>query len=494
MIKKFSPWLLLVFLALVWRAIYAYWSLASDHYLVPPGPDGASHTSQIANQMNGHWAIIANGNYPQGFHILMALLAKVFGITAFQAVLWLTPLLLVIPILVVYFVGRKFFNSVIVGSVAASAWAVIALSPVRSYGDGNYPNLLAASVIMPLCILSIYRFVSRPSVKRAIISLLLVIMIAVTHHLTLGYMIIILAPWWFVMTVERFWSVRADRRALIKTLVGFFVIVLMVGVFILLYRGPLLSYLAVLKEGGNLSRYLAGDSNVISVMKELEINGPLLVIIGLVGLGFLMFSKENHPLKLLFASWILVLWLMGTVPDVGLPGRFIRELAIPLSLMIGYLAHFWYEHTPKLKPALLTPLLVITLLVSVWIAALSRPFALPDPYRPLMRLQHDEEAALPVLNQSSAAVIIANNGNPYLSYLVNKRVIIITYPTQVQSVVALNPSALIYIAERPPLTEDDPFYSHFDEIKMTMQQVPNQKQIVKLTNGSVVNRLSGPGY
>lgn len=486
--RNISPWLILVFVAVIWRLIYAYWTPAIGHYVVPPGDDGAVHIQTINEFLHGHLTLIGPNSYPHGFHIMMAVVAKIFGLSALAAVVWITPLLIVIPIVVVYYVGKHFFHSALAGAVAAAAWAFMALAPVRALGDGNYPNLFAASVLMPLALLALYRYVIAPKMFKIIAVVVLTVLIAFMHHLTLVYLVAISIPWLLVMTFEKLWDIHRHKKALRIVLASLFAITLVVTLFILLYGKLLLPYLAIANQGGSLSQYLGGDSSTLSLMQVLEINGPLLVLLGLVGLLALMTSAQERYIKLFFASWVLMLLALGSVSIVGLPGRFVRELAVPFSLLIGFLFQFLYDHTtPRLRNVLI-PSVVVMLLGEVWFSGFNRPFALPDPYKPIMRVQHEEEIAFVQLDNLTPTgnTILANNTNPFLPFLVHHTVQVPFVPTDVVEIIRNPQVTTIYIATAPPLTADYPFYVHNGEISAALASIPQLKLRYTLSNGSKI--------
>ncbi len=491
--RQISPWLILVFGAVIWQLIYVYWTPVVERYMVPPGDDAAVHIQGITELLSGQWSLFGANGYPHGFHIVMALIAKLTGLSALLSVLWFTPLLLVAPIFVIYYVGKKLFDNALVGAVAAGAWVFIALAPIRAFGDGNYPNLVASSILMPLCLLWLYRLTSAPSLKKTVPVVISLVLLALVHHLTLVYLIAVTVPWLIITTAEKAWELRHQKGAVRIVMTGLLIMVFAMGVFWFLYGKILAPYIAVVKAGGNLAHYLGGDSSTLSILQILEINHPVLIILGLVGLLALMLSRLERSLKLLFASWILVLFALGAVPIVGLPGRFVRELAIPCSLLIGYLALFLYQHSiPKVRDWLI-PLFVVVVLGAVWLDNFAQPFALPDPFKPLMRMQHEEEPAIPVLQNFPTETVIATNSNPFLPYLlVNKRVIIIRDPGEVSGAVKNYPTALLYLAKQPPLSEGYPFFALAPQIFITLDAVPSKKLIQTLANGSKVYQLIPP--
>ncbi len=486
--RPVSSWWILVLVAFAWRLTYAYWPPLFDHYLVPAGDDAAFHISQIAVMMSGKWALFASNGYPLGFHMILAVLAKLTGLSAMKAVIWLTPPLLALPVIIIYFVGKALFESELVGAVAAAAWGIMALAPVRGYSDGNYPDLLAASIFLPLAILFIYRAVNTPKLKYFIASLFFVIAILLVHHLSLGFLIVIISPWLVIMLLEKMWEARKDFRVVKIALTSLLSLIALAVLLWAFYHTLLTPYLDVLRNGGNLSGFLGGDSGKLTWSLLLEINNPALVIVGLVGMLAIMISPVRRSLKLLMASWVLMLLLFSVGVSVGLTGRFARELAIPFALSIGYLAQFLSNHTaPKLRHAVI-PLVITFFFSTVWVSGFNRPFALPDPFQPLMRLQHDEEPAIPIIinNTASSEVVIANNSNPFLEFLLPRTTIVIHDPATVPSVIANYSSATIYVAVAPPFSQGYPFFQDNAAVSDALRALPNLTLVRKLPNRSAI--------
>jgi len=490
---KLSPWLLLVLAALAWRIIYAYWTPLVNRYVVPPGDDPAFHLPRIADNLAGHWGLLENG-YPLGFHFVTALVAKIANWDALTAIRLVGPALLVLPIPILYFVGKRLFSSAAAGAFAAAAWAFLALAPVRAYGDGNYPNMLAGGVLLPLGLLFLLGSIRKPNRKTIISTVVIFVAIAFIHHLTFAYSIVLALPlllWWSWQILTH--PERKGNRPLI--LAG--AVVVATGLGLLLwpfYKPLLLPFLETLRTQGTLASFFGAQSTPITWQGLLEVHNPFFLMLGLAGGFLILVSNLERPIKVLLTGWIGLLWLLSTTSVFGLPERFARELAVPLALAAGYFLSFFFQQAKTWPGRLIFLALPLLLIFSDWRASFQRPFALPDPYKPLIRVQHEEEFALAALRDAvpPGTTILANNSNPYLPFLVQEKVIIVPHPDQVTSLIASQPISLLYIGSRPPLTPEDiyPFYVSFDAIREQMMATPNKEKIAELPSGTEIYRLS----
>jgi hypothetical protein len=490
---KLSPWLLLVLAALIWRAVYAYWTPTHFNYLVPPGDDAANHLYYITTMLQNKISLVTSG-YPMGFHLIIIALTKILHMTALKAVIWFTPLLLILPIISIYLAGKKIFESEMVGAVAAAIWAFIALGPVRAFGDGNYPNLLASSVILPLAVAYVYLLVSKPSWKNLIYAVVFSMLIVLTHHLTVVYLLIAVGPWALIYGVNQLWKKRHHEKIgmILWVIVG---ILLFVGLGWLII-GPIATpFIENIIQGRSLAEYFGSGSNSVSWQMLLELNNPVLVYTGLIGLVAMLFSRTRFPQKMLMIFWVLILIWFSTTSFFGLPGRFVRELAIPLSLCGGFLGwQLWQWANAHRRGWMVVAIIVLGIGVD-FVGSFHRPYALPDPFHSLIRVSNDQSGAFQFMNTITpeSGVIMANNGNPFIKYLVNRNVLTIISPTQLNGDVNHSDVFTIYIASRPPLTSEDvyPYYANYDQISAKMRTFSSFRLSAKYPDGTEIYTRSG---
>ncbi len=486
-----SPWLIVVAAVTIWRIIYAYWTPVVHHYVVPPGDDAAFHIAQVSNALSGHIALFTESGYPLGFHNIVASLAYLFHQNAITAIIWIGPALLVIPIPVLYFAGKRLFGSTIVGAAAAASWGVLALAPVRAFGDGNYPNLVGGSILLPFAVAAIYQFVvSKKTWRRAIPPIVLAIAIALTHHLSFIYLIVATFPWLILTVIDNLLHPHT-RRATLRYMAVTASVAVLLAVILGVVFGRLLAPYATALVQNNLVGIFGRESKPLDLAGFLEIHNPFFVILGLISALVLMLSKTARSLKLLVVTWLLTLIALSLVPTFGLPGRFAREAAIPLALCVGFLFDWlWHFLKPKrLQP--LVPITLVSMLVASSVFATYRPFALPDPFLALIRVPHEEEPSLAGLDRVTpeGGVILANNSDPFIHFLVHHPVVVLNSQYNVGEYLQMYHITTVYIGPKPALTDDSyPYYRTYDEITSAIEKAPGLTLLQQLKTGSRIYR------
>lgn len=479
--------------AVVWRLIYAYYPLINFHYIAPPGDDGAVHMQYITNLINNGLKITING-YPMGFHLLVVFLSRIFLQTPLNILVWFTPMLLVIPIPAIYFVGKKMFGHPAAGAFASIFWGVVALGPIRAYGDGNYPNLLASSFLLPFAVLYVYQLITKPKWKYLLLMLFFAALIICTHHLTLVYLAIAVVPWLLMIFSSYLMKAKLKKKIiLILALIISAIILALLSWFVM---GTLVRpFVDTILSGGSLASYFGAMSEPISLSQVMELNNPLLIIAGLISLLILMVSNNHRSQKLLIAFWVLILFAASSTSYFGLPGRFVRELAIPLSLIFGYATALVWDWSDKYKRGWMFVAIVLVGLSTEWVASWSRPYALPEPYKAIQRVQDEQETAYAWINahNDGKKTIISNNHNFYVPYLINNPVTIILSPAEVPTDLSSMGVQYILIGARPSQSDEAmyPYFANFNEIGARLQKIPNIKLVQKYKFGTSIYEYMG---
>lgn len=485
---RISPWLLLVLVAIIWRLVYAYYPLIYFHYVTPPGDDGAGHMYYISELIKGGFKL-SIGGYPTGFHYLVIILSRLLHQTTLNVLLWLTPGLMVIPIPAIYYAGRRIFNHPAAGAFAALFWSFIALSPVRAYGDGNYPNMLASSFFLPFAVTFFYLLINKYKWRYLILGLLFSAFIIFTHHLTLSYLVIAIIPWLISILTGYIFSAKLQRK--LWLIIGIIISILILFGLAWFVIGPTAKpYIETLLQGKSLATYFGIISEPISLPRMLELNNPLLIIAGLVGLLVLMFSHNNRPQKYLLAFWTLMLIWASSTSYFGLPGRFVRELAIPLSLAFGYGGYHLWTWAKQYRRGWMIIVIMITIVSIDWVSSFSRPYSLPQPFQSIQRVQNEQIEAYHWINShlENGQNVLSNNHNPYISYLINTSVYV---PSLIDAVPEKLPKwgiRYILIGARPSQSQEEqyPYFLHFDDISIKMQKIPDLQLVQEFKQGTKI--------
>ena len=470
-----SPWLFLVLVAIIWRLIYAYYPIIHFSNLTPPGDDGAGHMYYITKLVTEGYKIRING-YPMGFHLFVILISKILSQTPLNVLVWLTPGLMVIPMPVIYWSGKRTFSNPAAGALAAFVWSFIALSPVRAYGDGNYPNMLASSFYLPFAITAFYLLINKPRWRYLLSAILFSSLIIITHFLTLTYLIIAVIPWLIFVLASYIFSAKLHRKLVV--IIGIVASVLILSALAWFVIGPTVKpYIETLLQGKSLATYFGAISEPISLQQMQELNNPLIIIMGLIGLLILMLSHNNRPQKYLLAFWIVILFAASSSSYFGLPGRFVRELAIPLSLAFGYGAYHLWTWAKQYKRGWMVVAIIIIIISIDWVASFSRPYSLPQPFKSIQRVQGEQIETYDWLNAHIAEgqTVLSNNHNPYVSYLINTSVYVPTSTGAVPDKLPKWGITYILIGARPSQSREEqyPYFLHFDDISVKMQKIPD---------------------
>jgi hypothetical protein len=488
----FSDFRPLVIVAMAWRVIYAFWTPLVNRYIVPPGDDPVFHLARVADLLAGKWQLFFEG-YPLGWHLLTAIVAKIAGWDPLTAIRLIGPVLLVLPIPVLYFVGKRLFTET-AGALAALIWSFLALAPIRAYGDGNYPNMLAGSVLLPVGLLFLLMVVRRPERKIMVPTVAIFIALALVHHLTFIYSLLLALPllfWWSWQVLSR----PGRQRAWLNLTASTIIVVGGAGLLLWPFYQPLLGpFLKQLTSQGSLAFSFGAASTPVSLSRLLEIHNPLFIVLGVAGVLLILMAKIDRATSVLMVGWIGLLWLLSTTSIFGLPERFARELAIPLALTGGFFLSFLIDRAKTWGWRVIFLSLPLVIVFLDWRASFERPFALPDPYKPLIRVQREEEPAILKLKEATppGGTILANNSNPYLSFLVDRRVLIATNPDSIETTLVSELVTTLFIGSRPPLTPPDqyPFYSQFEAIRGRLLAVPNKEKVLALPTGTEIYRLN----
>ncbi len=488
-----SPWFLLPLVAIIWRLIYAYYPVIHFHYVTPPGDDGAVHMQYITNLISNGLKIDING-YPTGFHIIVVYFSKIFHQTPLNVLVWFTPILMVIPIIAIYYAGKKLFDHPAVGAFAALFWGFIALGPVRAYGDGNYPNLIASGFYLPLAITFYYLLINKPKWKYLILAIIFSVLIIITHHLTVVYLVIAIIPW--LISVFIGYVTKAKLRRKMLLIISVFVALIALTALSWIVIGPLAKpFVDVLLSGGSLASVFGAISKPVTLWQIEELNNPLLIIAGLIGLLILMVSNANRPIKYLFAFWILILFGFSITSYFGLPGRFVRELALPLSLTFGYGAFAVYNWADKYNRGWMARIIIILVISIDFVLSFSRPFALPQPFEFIQRVQEEQADAYKWVNDHNIdnKIVISNNANLYVPYLINSPVVTVLSPSNIPASAIVSSARYIIIGARPSQSGEDlyPYFAGFDQISAALKAIPNVKLVKEYKLGTLIYEYVG---
>ncbi|MEK7461443.1 MAG: hypothetical protein AAB647_04505 [Patescibacteria group bacterium] len=522
----FSLWYLLGLAIVIWRIIYAYWTPLVNQFPVPPGDDPIFHTGQIQSILTGNYHFFASG-YPLGFHYFATGFGRLFGWDAITTIRLIPPLLLVLPVVAIFFLGTVLFRRPQVGAFAAFLYAVFAQAPLFLFGDGGYPNLLAGHVLLPLALGLI--ILALRILKPVVIGLAIGVSLAIplVHHLSTIFFLLALIPLLAGPVQQLF---RQRGRLAIFFSLGLVMMVSLVSLGLWFGYQPFISGAFIsLRDSGNLAGFF-GQAIVAPLPPPAVMifwHGAIFLIIALHGWLVLAFHKEltqigntpgvtilsrakdtpgvkenlrkschkeNQPAKWWLSLWIFSLLAIGLVPALIFNQRFLRELVIPLALTGGFgLATTWDYLTRWRFARLGYGLALIVLAIVFWLGKSQAIFGFPAPFEYITRVGVDEKAAFVYLDKITpvGGVIAANHGNGYLPYLVHHPVIIYRDPATIPVISDNSAITTLFITALPPLVDPvsgPSLYRNLEEVSVALKTWPDFELVKTLPSGSVIYR------
>lgn len=413
-VKKY-PWQIILVLAIIIKLYLVYWGYFTYHYLVPPGDDTVNHYWMIKESLGlGFKSLISQ--YPKGFHWFVILLAKIFNKDYLYILTYWTPFLIILPTVSIYYLLRQFFSAK-TGVLTVLILLLASNFPTMAFVDGNYPDMLAYGFLTPLFFAFLFKYYKNKEYKNLIISTIILIIIFLTHHLTtvivLSILFLLIIALWF----RRFLKLKKISVKDIFFLAGLFIaIVFAYGLLSYLYNGLVSEFI------GGLFGKTATINNTyfnkpLGMGEYKEVIGGFMWFLGIFSLVYL-FLTGNHSqkLKYLIIIWFLVLFILSRFPNVSIPVRFARELAIPLTFSLAFLFNDIFDLqilTSKIKKIIAYGLFFIILVFNsqFYIGVGSLPDSFTDQvwYWPVDQEKIDFLAK----DYPGRTVVINKNANPY---------------------------------------------------------------------------------
>jgi hypothetical protein len=329
--------LLLVGLALLKLRLVYFWQL--DMGLpVPPGLDTGLHIEMVNDLLRGKHHLFANG-YPQGFHYLIAFLSTVTNqspLTIFSVVppLFVTLSAAALGYLAWTLAGRR------VAVITTIVYLMVTVYPLSGYLDGTYPNLLAGGVLAPVYLAWLVRMIKQPDRTNLIKLISLGLLIIVTHHLTAAWILLFTILFIGILMGIDVHEKRRSLRSVTQQPLFWAPIGTLLLAGLVYWPNLIRPLLAQRLPGGSLATVF-GDylSSPLGFGQYQEFLGVIPWVLGGIGLiwvltGETKLSREGRTALIL---WTILLFVLSRSPGIGLPSRFVRELALPLTLLSGCL-------------------------------------------------------------------------------------------------------------------------------------------------------------
>jgi hypothetical protein len=366
-------------LLLVGLGVFSYYNQLKYHYLVPPGGDATNHIQIVSRLLAGETGLLIH--FHSLWYVLTIIFMRLTGMSAVTAMAWLGPGLLVSATVALYLFNRRFFGPT-AGAVAATVFSLMTLQPLQTLNDGGFPNVLAAGTVLPLTLMAVeWPFSSRRPWLAVVVAIGAVMALLLAHHITALYGGLIIILFLFIQLLK--WLERRPLGKILVLVVPGLLYGLLVGLTHLLLTSHFASTIQGLASSVvttnsifpyiHLTGHLDNPNAIIDLSNYRDYIGWAPVYLGIGGLigalGWLVFGRESAGKRgaTLLILWTTILAVASQQNGLGFPIRLARDLAVPLTLLVGLLAQMIvsYVHARQL-PRMLGWLVIILCLSLGW--------------------------------------------------------------------------------------------------------------------------------
>lgn len=419
---------LYIFVAVVFLLIcklyLLYFPINFYGYLVPPGEDPVNHLLIINQILAGHWSF----TYPPLFHGLIAFFSNLFSIDPMQLMKVVTPALVVLPAIAVYF-----FLSKNVSRLAGFAGFFICLIASNyglvAYVDGNYPNILAAGFFMPIALGFIALSFKKNTKANLVYGAIFMLLMILTHHLTTAIFLTIMIAYLIVIAIWR----RFDKSAPKLGKIAFVLLGLLILAVTLIATTGLKEVFLDAYRNFSLTGSVNGVTTFLQVpaySDYADSTGQLAFYFGILGMAYLVSmlrrpnEEVNKPMIVLLLCWFAVTYLLSRTFFVGLPARIARETALPLIMAAAIFIDDVIRHRPSITEKTLLLGFLGYFIVTSMTQIYAGPFQAPDFYSKMVLFWPGDKEKTDYINTlvTSDSQVLVNPMSPYLSYFSDGRV------------------------------------------------------------------------
>jgi hypothetical protein len=348
-----------------------YFDVLKFKYYVPPGSDPVTHVS-VTKEILEKGKAPAPG-YPPGFHYIVAGLSKISGADPIKTMVYFYPFLMFLSALAVYLFARQFFGPA-VAILSLILFGFLSPQPRQTLWDGGFPNVITADFIMILGFLFFLRAYKYEKWRDVVLAGIILGLVPFFHHLSsylMTFLLICIAPSLLLFG----FITKQNFKKKLQIVLTILVLAILIGAYpayIYFGKGYLeqialgfVAYAASWEKFVWRATTLVPEAPPIPWSDYALVVSPYLWYLGWLSLPFLLkkFLKEKKEEYFFVFVWLLVVFILSR-PTVfsPLPGRFAREMAIPLVLCAGiflkeiflYFKDFW-------------PRLILGILIGVFI-------------------------------------------------------------------------------------------------------------------------------
>ncbi len=269
--------------------------------------------------------------YPPLFHFLIASLGTIFRVDYLTIARSLQPFLAFFVILSVTLVAKKFY-----GTIAGLSAGFLMISSTIIYRIMLPVPENLALVFFPVAVYLYYASVTEKSVKYALISGVLMLIIAATHQAALLCLILLITGFTIIeLVIYRNKSVLKNYGAFLLSLI---VLICVIVVALLIFKPTLIQSIfnqgitAVLGFGTSINY-----NQPLSFIKYIRNFGLLLTVFSLLGTIIAVMLRRKKDVYIF--TWIIIMVLLSKAYYFGINVLSVRVLiyiVIPLSILGGF--------------------------------------------------------------------------------------------------------------------------------------------------------------
>jgi len=499
--QKLLNWAEIIFVAvaIAVRVYFIYLPFKVFDYLVVPGDDGVNHFRMINEVLSGNYNFV----YPKLFHIFIAKFSLITGMGVMDSLKAVTPFLMVLPSIAIYIFARKQFGRLAgIISFTIMLWGGTSYGLV-AFGDGNYPNIIAAGFFMPLALLYMLESLKKGRLYNYLLAALFFGLTVLTHHLTTAMTLVIVVSYLVTLGVWNKFEKVAPNFKKVALFIFILIALTVVAISSTSLRTMFVSAWQSISTNGSVltvksfAKLLPYDDHAAQI-------GGLTWFGGLLSLFFLIYimgKKEegkHRAAYLLVFVWVAVIFVLSRIEDISLPARFARELAFPLVLSLGVMITVILNRLPKYSrifAAGLFGFIIFTNLTQVNSGA----YRAPEFFNKMVWFSQKDKEEADYLRTSTdpADKIVANPTTPYLPVFAQRNIeflspVYLTGQKTIKAYLSQTNPKYIFVGSKTAANPDGASYSFFADFTQLSdaltQYAKDQKLTIakEFTDGSVL--------
>lgn len=488
--------------ALAVRVYILYFPFKFYNYLVVPGGDPANHYTMVKEVISGQYNLI----YPKLFHLMIAKFSLLSGLSVMDSFKAVTPLLVVLPSIAIYLFARRHFGRLAaLISFAFMLWGGSNYG-LLAFGDGNYPNILAAGFFMPLAFLFVLNALKKGGYRNYLWALLFIFLTVLTHHLTTAMLCLVLIVYLICLG---YWNRSEKVTPRFRKLAFLLVLFMVVLAICLSYTSLKIPFVRMWQSLSSVGSVMGGDmfNQPLQYDEYAPQIGSFIWPAGIISLFILIYlmgqKKEGRgrAVYLFILVWVGALFVLSRLEMFGLPGRFVREMAFPLTLSIGVSFAAILHRLPKMSKIFTLGLLGLVVVINL--TQINSGYAKsPDFFKSMIWFTEQDKEKSDYLRDltSEGDKIIANPTTPYLPIFSERNVVFVSARSvsslgELGAYVKRSGAKYLFVGRVTAANPDGKAYPFFADFDLITQQLDEYAQDLgierEFSDGSTLYILIG---